>query len=436
MSKLFACAAFCIAIPLSGGVAAAELSEAQLATICGQRSFCTQAAVHDAGTAADGAPRLVAEIRLTLADRPKDASEEGCRSDSGFDGGSEVWIVNGNSPPVRLLALCNNGYGASGVGEDEIEVEDNRLTHTQHGGSAWRWQTATTWRLEPPTRIETVDCSYHTLSPGSGTLTQADLWNLRLRSFGFDNRDPAAADEIGCPESAPASPLARPASGLLAALVLPGFGAGDDPRQMRQVPTGAALADCALAVSTDGANGFLVHGRPSTGEAAEMRIVADSGSSLVVQVFDPLARANRFATSWVHQPHVELWRIPQSGDSFAGYSNPKNVEQIGIDLDGKPWPGINAGKLPGVERWTTRDEKGREVIAMRVTWAEEDALAWGIAAVYSQAEQGRQARLVATTGIERNRPLFLPPARRFDRDCALENGLWKTRPLSRIGGQP
>lgn len=396
MPKLIALLVSAFAATLAGGAVAAELSSAQLAALCGQRTPCTAAAAHEAGTAADGAPRLVAEIRLALADRPREAPEEGCRNGNEFDGGLEVWVLNGNSPPIRLLdppirllELCNDGYGASGVGEDEIDVEDNRLTHTQHGGSAWRWQTATAWRLEPLVRIETQDCSYHTLSPGSGTLTHADLWNLRLRSVGFDNRDPAAAEEIGCPEVRPASPLARPAPGLLSALVLPGFGPGDDPRQMRKVPTGAALADCALAISTDGANGFLVHGRPADKGAAEMRIAVDSASSLVLQVFDPLARDNRFATSWVHQPHIELWRVPQSGDSAAGYSNPKTVEQIGIDLEGKPWPGINAGKLPAVERWTTTDEKRRAVVALRVTWAEEDALAWGVAAVYSQAEQGR-----------------------------------------------
>lgn len=411
---------------------AADLSASQLAAICGERSRCDLVGTHEAGKAADGESRVVAELRLSLADKPDDAPDDGCRRDSDRDGGTEYWVFNGRQPPVRLLDLCNDGYGAAGVGEDEIKIEDNRLTHTQHGGSAWRWYSSTAYRLEPLTRIETTDCSFHTGSPGSGTLTYADLWNLRLRSFGFDSRDPAGADEIGCPEEAPLTASPRPSSGILSAYALPGFGPGQDTRVIRKIPTGAALSDCALTISTDAASGFLVYGQPAKTDAAEMKIAVDSASSLVVQIFDPLAKSSQYATGWVHQPHVELWRVPSSAETHAGYAHPKIVEQIGIDLSGKPWPGLNAGKLPQIERWAAMDEKGRDVVVMRIGWAEDSALAWGIAAVYSQAEQGRQSRLIATTGIERNRPLFLPPARRFDRDCSLQDGQWKASPLPEI----
>ena len=428
--------AFGLALPiLLAAIApapAANITASQLAAICGQRARCDLAGTHDAGKAADGEPRLVVELRLSLADKPDDAPDDGCRNDSDRDGGTEYWVFNGKHPPVRLLDLCNDGYGAAGVGEDEVEIEDNRLTHTQHGGSAWRWYSSTAYRLEPLTRLETTDCSFHTGSPGSGTLTYADLWNLRLRSFGFDSGDPAGADEIGCPEEVPLTLSPRPAAGVLSAFALPAFGPGDDTRQMRKIPTGAALLDCALSISTDAANGFLVYGQPAKTDAAEMKVAVDSPSSLVVQIFDPLAKASQYAASWVHQPHVELWRAPSSADTLAGYAHPKTVEQIGIDLSGKPWPGLNAGKLPQIERWVAKDERGRDVVVMRVTWAEDSALSWGIAAVYSQAEQGRQSRLISTTGIERNRPLFLPPARRFDRDCSLQSGFWKASPLPEI----
>lgn len=411
---------------------AANITASQLAAICGQRSRCDVADTHDAGKAVDGEPRLVVQLRLSLADKPKDGPDDGCRNDSDRDGGTEYWVFNGRQPPVRLLDLCNDGYGASGVGEDEVEIEDNRLTHIQHGGSSWRWSSSTAYRLQPLMRLETTDCSFHTGSPASGTLTHADMWNLRLRSFTFDSRDPAGADEIGCPEDVPQTPSPRPAAGILSAYPLPGFGPGEDTRQIRQIPTGAALLDCALTISTDAANGFVVYGQPAKADAAEMKIAVDSASSLVVQVFDPLAKANQYASSWVHQPHVELWRVPSSADTLAGYAHPKTVEQIGIDLNGKPWPGLNVAKLPQIERWAAMDERGREVVVMRVSWTEDNALSWGIAAVYSQADRGRQTRLVATTGIERNRPLFLPPARRFDRDCSLQNGQWKANPLPEI----
>lgn len=121
---------------------AADINAAQLATICGQRSGCDVVGTHDAGKTTDGEPRLVVELRLGLADKPDDAPDDapddGCRNDSGRDGGTEYWIFNGKEPPIRLLDLCNDGYGASGVGEDQVEIENNRLTHTQYGGSSWR----------------------------------------------------------------------------------------------------------------------------------------------------------------------------------------------------------------------------------------------------------------------------------------------------------
>lgn len=426
---------FPVLLALGLGLAAASASNAatltgeQLASICGKRLNCTLASTLEAGTAEDGIPRLVAEIRLALGDRPKDAPEEGCRHDGDNDGGSEFWVFNGRKPPVVLLELCNDGYGAAGVGEDEVAVEDNRLTHTQYGGSSWRWSNAITYRLEPLTRLETTDCFFHTGTAGSGLLSYADHWNARLRSFAFDSRGEESAEEIGCPDKPLPGASPRPSAGVLSALTLPGFGPGHDVRNLRKIPTGVALADCALAVSTDAANGFLVYGQPARKDAAEMRVAVDTASSLVVQIFDPLAKANQFAGNWVHQPHVELWRLPKPEDR---YTYPKTAEQIGIDLAGKPWPGINAGKLPDVERWTAKDERGREVIVLRVTWPGEDALAWGIGAVYSQAEQGRQSRLIATTGIERNKPLFLPQARRLDRDCSLQNGLWRLQPPGEI----
>ena len=46
---------------------------------------------------------------------------------------------------------------------------------------------------------------------------------------------------------------------------------------------------------------------------------------------------------------------------------------------------------------------------LRLTWPESGSLVLGgVAVVYSQAEGGRQARLVGTAGIVDNRPLYLP----------------------------
>jgi hypothetical protein len=45
---------------------------------------------------------------------------------------------------------------------------------------------------------------------------------------------------------------------------------------------------------------------------------------------------------------------------------------------------------------------------MRLTWAKDMEFLYGGAVVYSQAVGGKQTRLVATTGIVKNHPLYVP----------------------------
>ena len=38
-------------------------------------------------------------------------------------------------------ATTDNGYGAHGMGSDNLEIGDNTLQHWQNGGSTWRWSS-------------------------------------------------------------------------------------------------------------------------------------------------------------------------------------------------------------------------------------------------------------------------------------------------------
>ena len=58
---------------------------------------------------------------------------------------------------------------------------------------------------------------------------------------------------------------------------------------------------------------------------------------------------------------------------------------------------------------------------MRLRWP-NDASLLGTAIVYSQAEAGRQARLVSSTGIVGNHPLYVPEI------VTLGNGLGESPP--------
>lgn len=405
---------------LSSAAAAADPSPAETAAICGARTSCTIVKSHDAGNSATRMPLRVIEVRLGLADKPEEPPE-GCRNDGKLDGGVEYWLIEGAAAPHRVLKLCNDGYGASGVGKDRVEVGANRLTHEQIGGSAWRWVDTIAYSLSPwRARAEQV-CSYHNVNEQTGVTLDLDFVARTARSLAKDSTKKDLS--LGCPDwPKPKQAFTpQPAADAYGAynVVLPGA------EDVLKVPAGIAIGNCVPAMTTAGANGFVVYGKPSAaGQIAEMKAIAASYKELVIQVFDPLAvgQPDR-GTSWIHLPHVEIW-TGLNDEQVRTRLGLDRMRQIGVDLAGHVYDGAGKkGPAPKVERWTAKDEARRPVVVLRLTWAEDHALRNGLALVYSQAEAGRQARLVATTGIAAGRPLYVPDIARFNRpDDRLASG--------------
>jgi len=379
------------------------------AEMCGARQSCAVVTAHPAGTTQRGDKLTIVQLRFALADRPKDAPEEGCRLGDQSDGGTEYWLVRAGQQPRLVLALCNDGYGASGVGDDEVQIGDNRLVHTQVGGSAWRWEVTRTVRLAPLAVLAERSCSYHNVSPETGTVTDIDFTTLTARTVAKDSGAKWREDEgAECPDWPAQRFSPEPGPRLLAGYNIVRL----PPSQTGQaLARGTVLDSCALTLSTDGERGFLVFGKPASGgAAAEIKAIADSERSLVIQVYDPVRDAAPAAppASWVHLPHVELWLAP-GGEIGVSRPDPQKLQQIAVDLDGRAYTaGKGVTALPAIDRWTARDAAGRAVVVLRLTWPNEEALLAGVGLVYSQADGGKQARLVATTGIRRSRPLFLP----------------------------
>lgn len=383
------------------------------ALMCGARASCSVVAAHPAGTTQRGDPLTIVQLRFALADRPKDAPDSGCRDGDRSDGGTEYWLMRGGQQPRLMLALCNDGYGASGVGDDEVEIGDNRLVHRQAGGSAWRWDVTRTLRLVPPATLAERRCSYHVGGPDIGATTDIDFTTLTVRSVAKDSAAKWRDDDgPGCPDWPARRFAPQPAPRLVAGYNLVRLAPAGDGAATA-VPRGTTLGSCALTLTTDGEHGFLVFGKPagSAAAAAEIKAIAESDRSLVIQVFDPARPAAPAAppASWIHLPHLELWLAP-GGDVGASRPDPERLQQIVIDLDGKAYGATDrAVLLPAVERWNARDAAGRPVTVLRLTWPDDEPLMGGVGLVYSQPEAGKQARLVATMGIVRNRPLYLPP---------------------------
>jgi hypothetical protein len=390
--------------------------------MCGTRVVCAITEITTAGRGAVGAALAVAKVRLGFEDKSPDAPDAGCiKEDSDErDGGIEYWLIEGNLWPRQIFRLCNDGYGASGVGEDKIEIGDNSLTHTQSGGSNDRWRYTRVIQLSPPRTTRLAGCTFLASDPLVSTATETDVAAMTTRVVAID--DQQATDEqraqtkdgfVPCPEIGNGW-AAEPAPGLLAGLAIP-------LPEARDYPAGTLLGACALHIGSDARPGFLVFGAPDPQRRPELWLAALNRQTLVVQVYEPKPAPS--ATSWVASDHLEVWTTSFDPE-LHNRPNPQLVKQVGIGLDGAVHRGIGNPALPKVRRWEGHDQSGRPVTVLVLRWPDKDALSAGVSVVYSQAENGRQARLVATAGIVKNRPSYLPALQDIPVRCGVADGRW------------
>jgi hypothetical protein len=420
---MFRWLAFAAVIFLSTPVFAADLTPDQQSAICGARKTCKTTTV-DAGEGPGRVKLTVVDVHFDVADKPTEAPEEGCIGDPEAtdapprDGGRELWLIAGTEAPKRILALCNDGYGSSGVGEDMIEVSPNMITWDQSGGSAWRWIATKQIRLAPLAVVKEFDCSFNNTAPGTGVSTEIDRLTLRARAVGAVSGQKFSDDDgVGCPDWPNGPDATMPTGPENAggyAVPMPKAGPDDDGKGF---PDGTVLGDCALQLSTDSLGGFMVYGKPVDEGGAIVRVIKESEASLLIQVFDPTAAAelkSGKAKSWVGQPHIEIWTSqygnPEDNDGENGELY--TYHQFAIGLDGKTYPGVKAIEpLPTVTHWTAQDEAGHDVTVYRVKWeGDEGRPSFGIGVVYSPAKNGKQVRMVSNVQIKKNKPLYLPDA--------------------------
>jgi hypothetical protein len=404
---------------VSGTASATPLLTApQKAAICGKRSTCKLVAIHPAGKL------QVAEVLFGVKDKPNDAPDEGCKTASGDDpanGGTEYWLLNG-AKPINVLSLCNDGYGAAGMGEDSVTFSNNRMVHLQNGGSSWRWDSTDTYSLAPFRLLTQSSCSFHNVEPATGTVAQVDFVHFRAAEI---RKNPAAKwsddeDTIGCPDVKPAAfanlkPI--PAARLVADYPLLMPGNANDPA-LQTIPDGTTLGSCAITLSTDGANGFLTFGAAAdAAHAAWMQALAIDSKRLMLQIFDPLAAPAPPGESWIGGAHAEVW---QSNTYDVSQGAPKRSElgQIAIDLDGTVHM-LGQAQQPIVKHWIATDEKGRRVTVLLLTWPNDVLTA---ALSYSQAENGKQARLVTTVPMARGVPMAMSTIFGMQNECSLRGG--------------
>lgn len=415
-------------VVLSCALAAApSLAPPQKNAICGKRTTCKLVAIHNAGKL------QVAEVLFAVKDKPDDAPDDGCRTADGGDphnGGTEYWLLGG-AKPSQILALCNDGYGAASVGEDSVTFANNRMVHVQNGGSSWRWDSTETFSLSPFRLLSESDCSFHDVDAATGSQSQIDFVHFRAVEI---RKDPAAKwtdnDGTGCPDVKPqvfAKLKPIPGSRLVADYPVMMPANANDPT-LQNIPGGTALGSCAMALSTDGANGFLTFGKPAdAGRAAWMRAVALNSRTLILQIYDPLAAPAPAGKSWISGAHAEVWQTGSYDDSAGGGPKRAELGQIAIDLDGTVHMAGNA-KPPTVKHWVAKDENGRPVTVLFLTWSDDFTAA---ALSYSQAEGGKQARLVTTIAMVHGVPMAIPEIFGMKNECAVRGGRLELAGMSR-----
>lgn len=368
------------------GVGAAHAEEPQRSgplfeLLCKGKSPCQVQTVYDAGKSAKGTALKVVEVGLHhQADGATRPLWEAGMEDSELCYTNQYWLVEEGASPVMVFEVCNDGYGASGVGEDWIKVEPNRMTHDQYGGSASRWTAHTVWSLSPLRVVETGGGGFMTWNPEAvnDTVTSWERFEGRkTNGMGACNADGMPGDE--------GVPITEFASSLIPSLpALPGDRGWKDTR----------LGTCALTVDSAGAGGFITHGKPGDASDAKLRALLVSGRVLYVEVEDDAYALG--APKWLHDDHVELWLAPKDAIGYPDCFDPKKatVYQWGLMLDGKVQAAHGKPKdTPKVEAVKVDDRTYRLRVELPTDF---DALT----VVYSDSDDGKsQERLLSTSKL-------------------------------------
>ena len=249
-------------------------SDEALAAICAGRTPCRHVSHQYAGTDPLGLDLQVVELLLS------DTEESEARGPAyGGECAPFEWhVVRYDADEKlaghrKLLELCNDGYGASGVGDDRVEVSDNRLVHDQMGGSSWRWSQGQAVQLWPERVLEEWTGSWR--SPMGHT--QETRWSWVSRS-GWQSVELVSCDSQESPDDA--EPLA------VAGPVIP------------RVPEQEGPGPCGATVHAGNDRGLVIHGSPSTPDDGRIVVLSSTAAQMGKMDFDDLQFEKRGYKPW------------------------------------------------------------------------------------------------------------------------------------------
>ena len=370
---------------------------------CAGRSPCDVLRTWAAGSDEQG--RSIEVVEIALHDKGAAGHEA-----AGYDeecSPFEYWLVyaEGVSEPVLLLSTCNDGYGAAGVGQDDVAVEGNRFIHTSNGGSNWRWTMRRVLELSPLRLAEESVSNWWVL----GSVENTSTWNWLTMS----GRTAWFVPDCGEDEQTGEDLLEEAMHHDEPMFSFEPVGQVSVPDSFRaQNWKTTSLGSCGTHVDSQGSEsssalygaGYVIHGKPGRPSDASFEVVMASPTELYVEVRD--ATWVKEAVSWVKADHLEIWAGGEiSLEAHCLDELPKPV-QWGITLDGNVHPAAgNPREGLQVERVEVKTGGRLETVRFKINLARSYPT---LTVVYSDTSDGKtQDRLIATSDLKFGNPRTL-----------------------------
>jgi len=346
------------------------------------------AAIEGPCTLTDLQPAGDSENRLQVAEIAflENADPNGGWKNPNYEGAEQcnawaLFVVDTSqaAAPKEVARFCNDGYGASGVGEDAWEVNHGRLSISTNGGSNWRWASSKTMDLVTLTITQEGSNSFFGTNPNALHDQSRDYEKLSV----MDTRSawPCGTQEETVEEFRSLS---------IPRVVLPaGFCDGGWKT--------TSLGECSTQLDATGDAGFVIHGEKSTASDTTMKVVA-SGKAIYVEVMDDQLVASA-SGNWIHGDHLELWVSPEGPPTM-------QVDCLDLKAKVKSWQwGIDA--LTG----TIHEAHGKPAVKLMAEYVPIEggvrfkitlpADANAVTVIYSDSDDGKtQERLVATSDFK------------------------------------
>lgn len=376
--------------------------------LCAKREPCRVVETLDGGKDAQGRTLQVKHLDLGWAEvdtasqslgrkfGPGGRKAEGSRAEGQCEA-AEWWLVRPSQPAQLLLSVCNDGYGAAGVGQDEVLVSENAFTHEQSGGSRERWTTRRTLRLSPLY----LASESQSVTEGEGG-ENGDFWD----------HETLRGEVI---RAAPQCEAGQTSLGERTLPYLPQVQV--DKTYLASGWKQAGLGACGFE------SGHFLLGNQDDPKDAGLKALLVAPDTLFVEVRDDVWKGP--SAKWLNDDHVELWLSPVAPETLTGCGKPTDAQkpvQWGIRIaDGQVFPAFGSPKQTlQVERAELPGKKGYRLKVKLPTPFQ------GISVVYSDSDSGKKQELMlATSLVKFGRSETLNPVRVVPPEqatCAVKNG--------------